>query len=351
MALNALTYCLITNYKVMSFNYFVGIDVSKDTLDLCLIHQNQKVFSSKVDNSSNGLKDFWKLLLKSCHKLDLTRVVFCMEHTGIYNNFILDFLIKKKVAICLENPVQIKLSSGLQRGKSDTVDAERIARYASKENDNLRLWQPPRQVIINLKNLSALRSRLLECKKKLSVPVAELNEFDKEAGKIVGAHSKKLIRSLNNEQKRVDKSILDIIKSDETLNQLFNIITSVSGVGPVIAVEVLTTTNEFKSIQNPRKFACYAGVAPFEHSSGSSVRGKNRVSHKANKELKTLLHLGSMTAITASPDMKTYYERKVKDGKNKMSVLNAIRNKMIHRIFACVRQNRAYQKNYSPTLV
>ncbi len=334
----------------MSFNYFVGIDVSKETLDLCLIHQNQKVFSSKVENSSNGLKGFWKLLLKSCHKLDLTKVVFCMEHTGIYNNFILDFLFKKKVAICLENPVQIKLSIGLQRGKSDTVDAERIARYASKENENLRLWQPPRQVIINLKNLSALRSRLVECKKKLSVPVTELKEFDKDAGKIIGDHSKKLIRTLNDEIKRVEKSIIEIIKSDETLNRLFKIITSVIGVGPVIATEVLTTTNEFKSIQDPKKFACYAGVAPFEHSSGTSVRGKSRVSHKANKGLKTLIHLGSTSALSASPELKEYYERKVNAGKNKMSVINAIRNKIIHRIFACVKQNRLYQKKYSPAL-
>ncbi len=110
---------------------------------------------------------------------------------------------------------------------------------------------------------------------------------------------------------------------------------------------ILITTNEFKAIRDPKKFACYAGVVPFVNESGL-FKGKGRVSHIANKKLKMLLHLGALNAINSNQQMKAYYERKVnQEQKNKMSTINAVRNKLILAVFACVNQNRMYEKNYS----
>lgn len=114
---------------------------------------------------------------------------------------------------------------------------------------------------------------------------------------------------------------------------------------------MIIATNEFKDISDPKKFACYAGVAPFEHTSGTSIRGKSRVSHKANKPMKTLLHMSALVAVNYNDDLKQYYQRKLQENKNKMSVLNAIRNKLIHRVFACVRENRLYQNKCEQSLV
>ena len=114
----------------------------------------------------------------------------------------------------------------------------------------------------------------------------------------------------------------------------------------ITAVNLITTTNEFLSITEAKKYACYSGVAPFEHSSGSSVRGKTKVSHMANKKTKTLLHLAALSAIQVKGEIKEYYKRKVEQGKNKMSVLNAVRNKIIQRVFACVKKDRFFEKNY-----
>ena len=91
-------------------------------------------------------------------------------------------------------------------------------------------------------------------------------------------------------------------------------------------------------------------MVPFEHSSGKSVRGKSRVSHFAHKDLKTLLHMCAVGCISRKGELRDYYERKLAQGKNKMSVLNAIRNKIVHRIFAVVRDNTMYQKNYQYSL-
>ncbi|RYF13413.1 MAG: IS110 family transposase [Flavobacteriales bacterium] len=126
------------------------------------------------------------------------------------------------------------------------------------------------------------------------------------------------------------------------------LITSVPGVGPVTGLQIIVSTNEFKSISDSRKLACYSGVAPFEHMSGSSVKRVTRVSNMSNKRLKTLLHTCALSAKRYVPELKGYYDRKVGEGKHKMSVINAIRFKIIGRIFACINNDRLYQMDYDP---
>ena len=121
-------------------------------------------------------------------------------------------------------------------------------------------------------------------------------------------------------------------------------------VGIQTAAQIIIRTNEFRVINDAKKFACYCGVAPFTKESGL-FKGRARVSPMANKKLKKLLHMSALSAINYNTDMKQYYQRKVAEGKNKMSVINAVRNKLIHRIFTCVNQNRKYENIYSNVLV
>lgn len=206
-------------------------------------------------------------------------------------------------------------------------------------------------MITQLKELSALRARLLNAKKQLSVPVKETALFDKQLAKQTSKLFKATTDALTDDLKRVEAAIDHLVAQDEHLKRLFNIITSVQGVGKITATAMIVYTNEFKDINDPSKFACYSGIAPFEHSSGSSIRGRSRVSHQANKPMKTLLHLAAMVAICYNQDMNAFYQRKVAQNKNKMSVINAVRNKLVHRIFSCVNQNRLYQKNHPSSLV
>ena len=132
------------------------------------------------------------------------------------------------------------------------------------------------------------------------------------------------------------------------LKELFDIVDSVKGIGPVIATEVLITTNEFKDISDPQKYACYSGFAPSEHSSGK-YKGKSKVSNKANKKVKALFHNGAMSAIQHCKEIKEYYQRKVGEGKNEMLVINNVCNKLVHRIFACISRREKYNENYTKT--
>jgi transposase len=300
----------------MNFEYFIGIDVSKGELDFSVVKSATELFHVQTANSLDGIRVLFKKL-KSEANFDLNKCLFCMEHTGIYNNHLLDYLTKKNAHICVESAIHIKQSSGLQRGKNDRVDALRIAMYAYKNRGELKLWQPKREAVKKLKSLTTLRNRIVNVLKQLRTPLGEDEDFtddniQKKAKKLCDASLKTLEKDLE----KIEEEIKDTLKSDPELNRLFNIVSSVDGIGMVTATEILITTNEFKDITEAKKFACYSGVAPFEHSSGSSIRGKTRVSRMANKTVKRLLHMAAVSSISRQGEMKEYFDRKVKEGKN-----------------------------------
>lgn len=334
----------------MNFKYFIGLDISKKTLDFCLLKEGKALLHLQTENSSEGIQAFIEQSEEQ-FDLNLEESLFCMEHTGIYNYPVLDFLSEKQTSIWLESALHIKHSSGLQRGKNDKIDAERIAFYSYRNQDNVKLWQPTRQVIKELKTLTALRTRLINAKKQLKSSLQEGQHFlDKALQKKMQHCCQQSLKAINQDLAKVDQQLDQLIVSDEELNRLFNLITSIEGIGAVTAREVLITTNEFKDFTEAKKYACYAGVVPFQHQSGTSIRGKSRVSHLANKTVKTLLHMSALSAIRNCEELRNYYQRKVAEGKNKMSVINAVRNKLILRIFAVVRKNQKYDKNYNHAL-
>jgi len=333
----------------MEFEFFIGIDVSKNELDFAVQQGGSFLFHREIDNEPESINAFLKDLSK-VPGFKLGKALFCMEHTGIYNNHLLTCLHKKKTNICLEAATQIRNSLGNIRGKNDKIDAMRITGYAYDNRHKLRLWQPKREIVQQLAHLAATRLRLITVKKQLKVPLKEHAAFS------TGKTSRQSLQVCNHTLKaideditRADKAIDRLIANDEELTRIFRLVTSVSGVGKVTAVQVIVTTNEFKDIDNPKKFACYSGVAPFTDDSGKIIK-KARVSHMANKKVKTLLHLSAIVAIQYNQDLKLFYQRKVlQENKNKMSVINAVRNKIILRIFACVNQNRPYEKYYQKT--
>lgn len=334
----------------MKFEWFIGVDVSKKTLDFNLRHLSDSILDHQVSNDRKGINSF----LSFCNKLkvDFEQCLFCLEHTGLYNEKLVEILSKKELKIWVEQGLHVKRSLGMQRGKTDKIDAHRLSEYAFRFQDKCRLWVPPSASLKQLKNLNALRSRLIKTKKLLKVSVGELMEcsYDKKNTATINRLNKPVLDKIEQQLQAVEKEIHQIIKQDERLFQLEQIITSIDGVGPVTAWGIIIATNQFQSITDGRKFACYAGVVPFDHQSGTSIQGKPRLSHFANKNIKQLLHLSALSATMMKGELNDYYTRKVAEGKNKMLVLNNIRNKLVLRIFACVNQNRKYEKSYLPTL-
>ena len=330
----------------MKFNWFIGIDVSKKTLDITVFKGNKEVLFKQIENNVKEVKALLKELKLA--GVVISESLFCMEHTGIYCTPVIEVGEKQSLNLWLENATQIKLSIGLQRGKNDKIDSSRIAEYAFRNQDRVSLRQPDREVMKKLKGLNLARTRLVETIKSLQVHGSERDYYESKSS--YSNYFKHSLKALKADLKKVELEIKETIKSDSRLKELFGIVESVNGIGPVVALNVILTTNEFKDISDPRKYACYSGVAPFEYRSGTSVKGRPRVSRKANMYIKSILCMAAMSAIQSNTEIREFYERKLKEGKAKMNVINAVKNKLIHRVFACVRDNRKYENSYTNAL-
>jgi transposase len=328
----------------------VGIDVSKETLDLVLLRDGQIENSHRTGNTVKELKGWLKQVLRE-HADDQEDWLVCMEHTGIYCQHVIEVCGDLQVDLWVEDAGRIKAFHSLSRGKNDSLDAERIARYGYLKQGEAKLWSAPREVLVRLKSLSQLRKRLLNTKQRLCSPLEEEKYMGDSWSKEHNTHVQPILSQLERQLKDVERKMKELVHADDRLSELYSKMSSVKGIGVIVGVSILVLTNEFKSIDDPRKMACQCGVAPFPYESGKRIRGRTKVSHRAHKSMKVLLNLAARSSVSSGGELRDYYLRKVAEGKNKMVVLNAIRNKLIHQVFACVRDGRKYEENYTPVLV
>jgi transposase len=325
------------------FAAFVGIDVSKLKLDVCLLFADENSGSHQVfDNTVKGIKMMleWILKFKSIPK---ENYLFCLEYTGIYTMPLCCYLSGQQYQYAIVPAVEILQSIGVKRGKSDKTDAKAIANYARMRSNEIRLYQLPEKNLMKLKLLLSHRNRLVKTRKAFYVAMTEPASYiDKKIIIEINRHNKQLVVTLDKKIKQVESHIAGLIVSDEQMKKTYALLISIPGIGPHIAASLIVYTRCFTVFENSRKFACYAGIAPFEHKSGISLRGRSRVSHMANKRMKSLLNLAALTARKTDGQISLYYDRKLKEGKNPMLILNNIRNKLVARIFATIKRQTPY---------
>lgn len=316
----------------------IGVDVSKATLDICIKPLN---LTMQISNDQKGFKDWYEGVKKIMDPS--SKVMVVMEHTGGYSLRFEKFLRGKAVNYCKISALQIKRSLGVIRGKNDKVDAVRIAEYGWLRREELKADEPCPEGIKRLKSLLGLRSKMVRDRSGYVCRLKEIKntgEYEK-SDPIIRVHSK-MITTLTVEIKSIEKQIRELINSNEALEKNSSLIRSIKGVGEIVAAYMICYTNNFKRFSEARKFNCYAGLAPFKYESGTSIRGKARVSHLANKEAKTLLNLAASCAIQYDKELKKYYQKRVAEGMKKMSCLNIIRSKIVSRIFAVAKRQTPF---------
>lgn len=326
----------------MNYSHFVGLDVGKNTFDACLMSFDEKEIGH--DSFTNTPDGIGKLLCwLSSYGLSPKKVLFCAENMGNYVTEICLYSVELCFPLSLVCPLAIKKSMGLQRGKNDRIDAKRIANYAALHYRKLKLYQLPDEDLIKLRSWMLIRDNLVK-QKVCTIKLLETTSNNSKLAKIDSAiiFLKDQLKELKEKIKRVELCMEEIIISSKTLLTNYQLLTSIKGIGMINAVVLLCVTGNFERFTDPRKFACYCGVAPFEHTSGVSIRGKTQTSHLANKEVKVYLTRAAITAMCWDPQMKAYYKRKTKQGKHKASVINAIRAKIIARCFAVIRRQTPY---------
>ena len=337
----------------MKKSLFIGIDFSKETFDVSVIHPDN-LQSSAYHQFKNCKEGYAELLkwIKTLSKVSFQDWLFCGENTGLYSLGLAQFLIRKNLFIWLENPLQVKQSSGIKREKNDKVDSLEIALYAYRYQDRARAFQLPSKALKSLELLLSFRERLLGNKQTLLVSASEIRRvMSRDAtARFIYEQSQKDIERINKEIKEIENRMLKQIESDESLQENYELVSSVKGVALINTVAILVATQNFTRFENSRQFACYAGMAPFGKQSGTSINTRPRVSNLANKKIKVLLTQAAKCAIRHDRNIKQYYQRKLEEGKDKNLITNNIRNKMIHRIFAIVRNKQLYQIEYSNIL-
>lgn len=168
----------------------------------------------------------------------------------------------------------------------------------------------------------------------------------KQVYKSINSVNTKTIKFLKTTLKELEKKMKEIISNEPKLKTQFELVKSVPGVGDRTAIYMLIATRGFTTFDNARKFACYSGTAPFEHSSGTSIKGRTKVNHMADKKMKSILQMCALVAVKHDPQLKEYYNKKKAEGKNAMLVLNNVKCKIISRVFSVINRQTPYINTY-----
>lgn len=330
--------------------FYLGMDVSKLWFDITLMcvadHKKQPKIAERFDNDAAGLKALHKWLKKHRVSFDENSLLV-IENTGVYHRLVWEYCSKHELPLYIGNATHIKYSFGIARGKNDKIDSERLCTYAFKNADELKATPVLNPVFLKLKDMMTARSRLLSQQNSIKVYLGEMKlSNSKETQLLIEQAHQAALEGLKQSIKIVESQIKQIIKQDAAINNTYELLLSVPGIGHLTAVYIICCTNNFICKITGKQLASYAGVAPFSDTSGTSIKGRDKVHKMANKDLKKLLHMGAISAITHYPEFRDYYERKVKEGKHEQSAINAIRSKIALRAVAVINNQRPYVNNY-----
>lgn len=321
--------------------HVIGADLSKRTIDLVCHLPNTYI---RISNNHSGFKEL--LIWFQQQQINSSELMIVMEHTGLYSLCFEKFLHEHQISFTKVNALAIKRSIGLVRGKSDKIDARRIAEYGYEKRSRLIAEVLTSSELQRLRLLHSTRERLVKQKASLLNVLEEYSNIGLSKQDSIMRSQSRIIKNLEKEISKMEAEINDIIKNDPSLQQNHQLLQSIKGVGKVLATATIIKTKNFTQFTNPRKFACYCGTAPFENTSGSSIRGKTRVSHLADKQMKTLLDLSAKSAIQYDKELREYYLKRTEGGKSKMSTINVVRNKILYRMFAVIKRQTPFSENY-----
>lgn len=330
--------------------FYLGMDVSKLWVDITLMcvadHKKQPITAERFDNDAAGMKALHTWLKK--HKVSFDEnSLLVIENTGVYHRLVWEYCSKHGLPLYIGNATHIKYSFGIARGKNDKIDSERLCAYAFKNADELKATPVLNPVFLQLKDMMTARSRLLAQKNSIKVYLGEMKlSNSKETQLIIEQAHKAALEGITTSLKNVEKQIKQMIGQDAAIKKNYELLLSVPGIGHLTAVYIICCTNNFICKITGKQLASYAGVAPFGNKSGTSIKSRDKVHKMANKDLKKLLHMGAVSAITHYPEFKDYYERKVKEGKHELLVINAVRSKIAQRAVAVVNNQKPYVDNY-----
>ena len=316
--------------------HYVGIDISKNTFDVFDLEKGHR----KYTNDTQGFKLFQK---------SLTELSCCvMEATGSYHYRLAVFLFEHQISVAVINPLVIKrfIQMKLRHTKTDKSDAQMICSYAQEQP--VSLWEPEPAYISQCNMLQSTVGIYFKQSTALKNKLHSLSSQGTKKGVLVQSLKRQLKR-LNKEIETLENEIEGLIK--EYNQQMYSNIRSIPGVGKKTALLLIASTNGFKSFENHRQVSAFFGLSPTERTSGTSIRGRSRISKAGNPKIRNNLFLCSFTACQCNPQCRALYDRLVAKGKSKKLALIAVANKLLKQSFAIAKSGICYDKNYRSVLM
>ena len=327
---------------------FIGIDFAKEKFDACYLDEDGVVAHAVFQN----VRKDYRRLLSWVRKMAVTRgrpapeeVLFCGEHTGECSLPLSEWLVDNGYRIWLDNPVRIKRSAGIVRGKSDKADALMIAQYAMEKYKpgNSKLFVPDTKAIKELKSLYNCRMEIVKTRVGIGNRICS-GSFTHST--LAEKKLAQLHRELTNQEDILEAEMEKLMTSTPELAANYRILVSFKGIGVLTAAVFIIYTNNFTSFSTPRQFACHVGVAPFGKDSGKSIHADPHVSFFANKKGKAALVHAANTAIRFNPIIREYAKRLKNKGKHNGVIMNNVKNKIIHIVFKMIQSQKEWQADY-----
>jgi transposase len=326
-------------------NYFVvGVVVSKNKLDYCLMSNDRVLKQGTTDNETSAIRLTFTLFLRE-FKLSNDQILICAEHSGQYNYPLIYSCECDMYKLWLENPNQIKIyCSGLQQGKNYRLSPKQIAIYGSRNSDKIKLTSQPVSEVEHLKQLhNELEMLEVDSAKLHSQLFDQKNYMSEEVFNINATRLINLLRGLEDAIATIKSEIKCIFADNSFLSEQLELLTSIESVDNDIALKMIVETDAFTRFENCRQFCSHAGIAPLNKVLKINERSIHTIHPKADKGIKTILNQAALSIVKKKDsELKNYYIRKVKEGKDEKIVLNAIRVKLVARMFAVIKNKQRY---------
>lgn len=314
----------------------LGIDVGKSKIHACLLLVNGKSKPKALENSPQGYQDLLQWLAHN----GVSEVYACLEATGSYGNGIARFLHEQGHIVSLVNPSRIKgfAISEMTRTKTDAVDARVIARFCQALKPDP--WHPPDPEI---EQLQALMRRLEALNQMIQ---QEHNRQEVAPTEAVQSSIEEHIQFLETAIAKTKQLIQEHMNQHPGLKSQRDLLTSIPGIGEQTAASILAEIGSISGFESARQLAAYSGLTPKERISGTSVRGKTRLSRVGNSRLRKALFMPALTATRCNPIVRDLWERLINRGKAKMVVVGAAMRKLLHLVFGVLKSGKPFDPHY-----
>lgn len=277
-----------------------------------------------------------------------TAVRYVMEATGVYHEKLAYYLSdhQQAVSIVLPNKISNYFRTLDIKTITDKTASQAICRFGLERK--LEVWQKPKKIFKDLKQLTRERDQLITdrtvLKNQLHAEKAEAFPNDSSISRVT-----KRIRLIDEQELEIRAEIAELIKKDTGLVKKINTITTIPGVGKLTAVIVLAETNGFELIRSKKQLVSYAGLDVSLKDSGTSVKGKPKISKRGNRHLRKAMHMPALSAMRFNEQHKALFVRLVSKHGIKMKAAVAVQRKILELIYTIYKTDKAFDKDYIMT--